>query len=376
MSFINSILFVLLVFLTGSVCNVIGIPNGNTVHLLILGALCLVNMNHLSQGFKQNKHLCNSLIFFILLLIVTFFISRNDLVGVIGWLTLPVTCSIVLTLDRRSTNHLKIILIVFFIVECLLSIFERQIGINFFPNTVDDYYLQMVEQGQEWQFRSNSLLGNPLFNANFVSFVLCLLLCCDKIHVLFRYLLSVLGLFAILGFNARGAMIVTTVLVIYKLYRIIKDQNNDTYKFLLYAIIVSSFYYAIDFVVNSDWGGRLIQDELMDGSAQARLVFTDYLEEISLVSFPSWVSNTNKSENSFLFILISWGIFIGSFLIYFVIRYFWSNIKPYQREVRYILLLSSIGIGSLNNNLAGPGLFIWFLMYIIVFRNELALNKH
>lgn len=376
MSFINSILFVLLVFLTGSVCNVIGIPNGNTVHLLILGALCLVNMNHLSQGFKQNKYLCNSLIFFILLLIVTFFISRNDLVGVIGWLTLPVTCSIVLTLDRRSTNHLKIILIVFFIVECLLSIFEKQIGINFFPNTVDDYYLQMVEQGQEWQFRSNSLLGNPLFNANFVSFVLCLLLCCDKIHILFRYLLSVLGLFAILGFNARGAMIVTTVLVIYKLYRIIKDQNNNTYKFLLYAIIVSSFYYAIDFVVNSDWGGRLIQDELMDGSAQARLVFTDYLEEISLVSFPSWVSNTNKSENSFLYILISWGIFIGSFLIYFVIRYFWSNIKPYQREVRYILLLSSIGIGSLNNNLAGPGLFIWFLMYIIVFRNELALNKH
>ena len=145
---------------------------------------------------------------------------------------------------------------------------------------------------------------------------------------------------------------------------------------MLYAIIVSSFYYAIDFVVNSDWGGRLIQDELMDGSAQARLVFTDYLEEISLVSFPSWVSNTNKSENSFLYILISRGIFIGSFLIYFVIRYFWSNIKPYQREVRYILLLSSIGIGSLNNNLAGPGLFIWFLMYIIVFRNELALNKH
>lgn len=376
MSIINSILFVLLVFLTGPVCNVIGISNGNTIHLLILGALYLLNINHVNQGFKQNRELRNSLIFYILLLIATFIISKNDLVGVIGWLTLPVTCSIVLTLDGRSTNHLKIILIVFFIVECVLSIIERQIGINFFPNIEDDYYLQMFEQGQEWQFRSNSLLGNPLFNANFVSFVLCLLLCCDKINILFRFFLSVLGLFAILGFNARGAMIVTTVLVIYKLYRIIKYQNNKTYKFLLYAIIVSSFYYAVDFVVNSDWGGRLMQDELLDGSAQARMVFSDYLNEISLFSFPSWVSLKNKSENSILFILISWGILIGTFLMYFVIRYFWSNIKHYQREVRYILLLSSIGIGSLNNNLAGPGLFIWFLMYIIVFRNELQLNKH
>lgn len=133
MSFINSILFVLLVFLTGSVCNVIGIPNGNTVHLLILGALCLVNMNHLSQGFKQNKYLCNSLIFFILLLIVTFFISRNDLVGVIGWLTLPVTCSIVLTLDRRSTNHLKIILIVFLLLSVFCLFLKNKLELTFFP---------------------------------------------------------------------------------------------------------------------------------------------------------------------------------------------------------------------------------------------------
>lgn len=161
-------------------------------------------------------------------------------------------------------------------------------------------------------------------------------------------------------------------MLVYQVHR-----SKYKYRKWIYLVLAVIAFYLLKVLMNTSLGGRMfLGDELMDGSAQARLVFTDYLGEISLVSFPSWVSNTYKSENSFLFILISWGIFIGCFLMYFVIRYFWSNIKPYQREVRYNLLLSSIGIGSLNNNLAGPGLFIWILMYIIVFRNELALNKH
>lgn len=374
MSIVNTLLLVILVFFTGTVCPMIGIANGNTLHLSVLALLCLLNLNRIYKILKVDKCLKGVLLFLIFMLIVTFVLSKDDLVDVIGWITIPFICALTLSLDNRSLKGMQAVLFVFFIVECLLAIYERQYNIVLFPYVEDDYYQSLVEQGQTWQFRSSSLLGNPLFNANFVSFSLCLLLCCDRIKVVYRYILALLGLFAILGFNARGATIVTSFLVLYKLCMILKGQNSKLNKSLFYVLIVVSLYYAFDFVMNSDWGGRLIQDELMDGSAQTRLSFSEYLNNISLISFPTWVNKVNKSENSYLFILISYGLFLGILLIYSLLRLFFHYLAPYTRQVQILLFVSAIGIGSMNNNLAGPGLFSWFFLYLLAFRNELTLK--
>lgn len=374
MSIVNTLLLVILVFFTGTVCPMIGIANGNTLHLVVIALLCLLNLNRIYKILKVDKCLKGVLLFLIFMLIVTFVLSKDDLVGVIGWITIPFICALTLSLDNRSLKGMQAVLFVFFIVECLLAIYERQYNIVLFPYVEDDYFQSLVEQGQTWQFRSSSLLGNPLFNANFVSFSLCLLLCCDRIKVVYRYILALLGLFAILGFNARGATIVTSFLVLYKLYMILKGQKSKLNKSLFYVLIVVSLYYAIDFVMNSDWGGRLMQDELMDGSAQARLSFSEYLNNISLISFPTWVNKVNKSENSYLFILISYGLLLGILLIYSLLRLFFHYLAPYTRQVQILLFVSAIGIGSMNNNLAGPGLFSWFFLYLLAFRNELTLK--
>lgn len=374
MSIVNTLLLLILVFCTSTVCPMIGIANGNTLHLVVIVLLCLLNLSRICKTFNVDNCLKSVLLFFVFMLIVTFVFSRGDLVGMIGWITIPLICAITLSLDKKSLKGMQVVLFVFFIVECLLAIYEKKYNIALFPYVEDDYYLSMVEQGQVWQFRSSSLLGNPLFNANFVSFSLCLLLCCDRIKVVYRYMLALLGLFAILGFNARGATIVTSCLVLYKLYMILKGQKSKLNKYLFYALIVVSLYYAIDFVMNSDWGGRLMQDELMDGSAQTRLSFSEYLNKISLISFPTWVNTMNKSENSYLFILISYGLFLGILLIYSLFRLFFHYLAPYTGQVKILLLVSAIGVGSLNNNLAGPGLFSWFFMYLLAFRNELTLK--
>ena len=374
MSIVNTLLLVILVFFTGTVCPMVGIANGNTLHLVIIALLCLLNLNGIYKIFNVDKYLKGVLLFLIFMLIVTSVLSKGDLVGIIGWITIPFICAITLSLDKRSLKGMQVVLFAFFIVECLLAIYERKNNIVLFPYVEDDYYQSLVEQGQTWQFRSSSLLGNPLFNANFVSFSLCLLLCCDRIKVVYRYILALLGLFAILGFNARGATIVTSFLVLYKLYMILKGQKSKLNKYLFYALIVVSLYYAIDFVMNSDWGGRLMQDELMDGSAQTRLSFSEYLNKISLISFPTWVNKVNKSENSYLFILISYGLLLGILLIYSLLRLFFHYLSPYTIQVKIILLISAIGVGSMNNNLAGPGLFSWFFLYLLAFRNELTLK--
>ena len=375
MSIINTLLFVILMFMTGTVCSMVGVANGNTFHLLVIAILCILNKNRLSLAFAKEKCLRAVLLFFTLLLVVTFVLSKNDFVGTIGWLTIPMICGIVLSLDMTSLKKVQNVLFVFFIVECLLSIYERKVGIAIFPYVEDDYYLSLVEQGQSWQFRSNSLLGNPLFNANFVSFVTCLLLCCDKLKVVYRYILALLGLFAILGFNARGATIATFALVLFKLFMILRSEKSKVNKYLFYVLIGCSLYYAVDFVISSDWGGRLFQDELMDGSAQTRLSFSEYFQQISLVSFPTWVSTVNKSENSYLFILISYGVFFGSLLIFYLLKFFFHLIKPYKTHVKILLIISGIGVGSMNNNLAQPGLYSLFFIYLLAFRNELTLKK-
>lgn len=375
MSIINTLLLVMFVFFTGSVCPMIGIANGNTLHLSVLALLCLLNFNGICKIYNTDKYLKGVLLSLIFMLVVTFILSKGDLVGMMGWITIPLICAITLSLDKKSLKGMQVVLVAFFVVECLLAIYERQYNIALFPYVEDDYYLSMVEQGQTWQFRSSSLLGNPLFNANFVSFSLCLLLCCDRIKVVYRYILALLGLFAILGFNARGATIVTSCLVLYKLYMILKGQTSKLNMYLFYALIVVSLYYAIDFVMNSDWGGRLMQDELIDGSAQARLSFSEYLNNISLISFPAWVNKVNKSENSYLFILISYGLFLGILLIYSLFRLFFHYIAPYTRQVKILLFISAIGVGSLNNNLSQSGLFVWFFMYLLAFRNELTFKQ-
>lgn len=376
MSIVNTLLLVILVFFTGTVCPMIGIANGNTLHLVVIALLCLLNADKIYETFSIDRYLRRFLLFLIFMLIVTFVLSKGDLVGVIGWITIPFICALTLSLDNRSLKGMQVILFAFFITECLLAIYERKYNIVLFPFVEDDYYLSMVEQGQTWQFRSSSLLGNPLFNANFVSFSLCLLLCCDRIKAVYRYILALLGLFAILGFNARGATIVTSCLVLYKLYMILKGQKSKLNKYLFYALIVGSLYYAIDFVVNSDWGGRLMQDELMDGSAQTRLSFSEYLNHISLISFPTWVETVNKSENSYLFILISYGFVLGVILIYSLLRLFFHYLAPYTRQVQILLFVSAIGVGSMNNNLASPGLFSWFFLYLLAFRNELTFKAY
>lgn len=374
MSIVNTLLLVILVFFTGTVCPMIGIANGNTLHLVVIALLCLLNLNRIYKIFNVDKYLKGVLLFLIFMLIVTFVLSKGDLVGVIGWITIPFICALTLSLDNRSLKGMQVILFAFFITECLLAIYEKKYNIVLFPYVEDDYFQSLVDQGQTWQFRSSSLLGNPLFNANFVSFSLCLLLCCDRIKVVYRYILALLGLFAILGFNARGATIVTSFLVLYKLYMILKGQKSKLNKYLFYVLIVVSLYYAIDFVMNSDWGGRLMQDELMDGSAQTRLSFSEYLNNISLISFPTWVNKVNKSENSYLFILISYGLLLGILLIYSLLRLFFHYLAPYTRQVQILLFVSAIGIGSMNNNLAGPGLFSCFFLYLLAFRNELTLK--
>ena len=376
MNIVNTLLLVILVFFTGTVCPMIGIANGNTLHLVVIALLCLLNADKIYETFSIDRYLRGVLLFLIVMLVVTFVLSKGDLVGVIGWITIPFICALILSLDNSSLKGMQVILCVFFVLECLLAIYERKYNIILFPYVEDDYYMSMVEQEKTWQFRSSSLLGHPLFNANFVSFSLCLLLCCDRIKVVYRYILALLGLFAILGFNARGATIVTLCLVIYKLYMILKGQKSKLNKYLFFALIVVSLYYAIDFVMNSDWGGRLMQDELMDESAQTRLSFSEYLNHISFISFPTWVETVNKSENSYLFILISYGFVLGVILIYSLLRLFFHYLAPYTRQVQILLFVSAIGIGSMNNNLASPGLFSWFFLYLLAFRNELTFKAY
>ena len=376
MNIVNTLLLVILVFFTGTVCPMIGIANGNTLHLVVIALLCLLNADKIYETFSIDRYLRGVLLFLIVMLVVTFVLSKGDLVGVLGWIPILFICALFLSLDNSSLKGMQVILCVFFVLECLLAIYERKYNIILFPYVEDDYYMSMVEQEKTWQFRSSSLLGHPLFNANFVSFSLCLLLCCDRIKVVYRYILALLGLFAILGFNARGATIVTLCLVIYKLYMILKGQKSKLNKYLFFALIVVSLYYAIDFVMNSDWGGRLMQDELMDESAQTRLSFSEYLNHISLISFPTWVETVNKSENSYLFILISYGFVLGVILIYSLLRLFFHYLAPYTRQVQILLFVSAIGIGSMNNNLARPGLYAWFFLYLLAFRNELTFKAY
>lgn len=136
MSIVNTLLLVILVFFTGTVCPMIGIANGNTLHLVVIALLCLLNADKIYETFSIDRYLRRFLLFLIFMLIVTFVLSKGDLVGVIGWITIPFICALTLSLDNRSLKGMQVILFAFFITECLLAIYERKYNIVLFLSLI------------------------------------------------------------------------------------------------------------------------------------------------------------------------------------------------------------------------------------------------
>lgn len=288
------------------------------------------------------------------------------------FLVVPMLISIVTQLQTDGAKRkATIFILVFFFIQCLLAIYEKSSGFNLFPYkpTEENEYIIL----QDWQFRSTALLGHPLMNALCTSTILGFILT-GGFSTKFKILCTALAIIAILCFNARAA---TLIIALYSGFFIVQNFITQKRKlsskmgFVLFLLIGSSVLFYL--FSETSLGGRIANDEkILDASAQSRLEVMrafNYLEgfDLSIGNPNLYLPITNALgaagvENSYIMIIIRYGLIFGVPLILLLLFYIKTQLKTFRLPEKFIIISAFLIVGSMNNSLANQAPWILFII--------------
>lgn len=324
---------------------------------------------------ERNKIEGVMILIFVLYSIFQFFAQHIETIQpAFFFLVVPMLISMVMKIQStRVKSNVGYILIGFYIIQCTLAIFEKMYGVNVFPyrEEIENPYIQR----EDWQFRSTGLLGHPLNNALCTSILFGFIMV-SRLRPVIKITLAMIGVFAILSFNARGATIILVVLLIYYLFILFKKFRRNisfqiSFPILLCAGIVSGLY----ILSNTSFGGRIFnEDKLIDNSAQTRLDVLNAFEYINgydlIIGNPDLYMSITQSlnaagvENSLVVVIIRYGVLFGIPIISVLALFVYKNICMYILRKKFVLLSSFILIGLLNNSLAGSMPWVFFILCV------------
>ena len=278
--------------------------------------------------------------------------------------------------ERSDGKYLHIILILFLIVECGIAIVERLFHYNFLPIIYDNSsnLTEYIKNSKEelLGFRSTSLHGHPLTNALFVDTIISFILICKNFSTKNKIQLYVIGYIAILCFNARSSIIIMPlVLGIYLLNQLLSKNISGSSKliYLLYSFLGIIIAYYLMFELG--FGGRMLTDDIMDDSAEARLQAWDLFQFISTedliwgadmhrINKMSIMYSQGHIENWLIIFIFNYGLIILSVLLVGMAAIFKTYLRHLEKFSALFVLFVFFIIASTNNSLAVGTLAVQF----------------
>lgn len=245
---------------------------------------------------------------------------------------------------------------------------------------------------ENWEFRSHSLLGHPLANAMTVSTILMFIILDNRIKSAYKLIYFLLGYFALFCFNARGAIMVVSLLLI-PLYFFKEWSSANIYKkkLIIIVTVLTSLVFVYQ-IVNSSLGGRLFNaGTVIDGSAETRVnVFSafNYISDSNLIwgNSENYLTVTNKLnqisgaagiENGEIVMVLKYGFIFTPLFIIFLFRFLWQKlIMSYSLVETLVLFFTFVLIGTMNPNLSQPVQWMIFIFSYYAFRNPMTLNQN
>lgn len=259
-----------------------------------------------------------------------------------------------------SNKKIQIFLLSFFVLECVLAIYEK-LTLNHWIDYQSESQAMNVDMFFSEDFRSFSLMGHPLRNANVVSIILAFIVCSSTINKIPKILFVLLGLGAIWAFNSRASLAIWLLLIFYRVFLYGKSFKWWlTYIVILLVALPSIILY----IQNSGVLGRLTFD-FSDGSTMTRIlaveIFLTYPWSLKdmlfggvLLEYPSsggWgVADYMPIENGYLFDLGYWGLVLGGIKIFGEIMISYIVLKNFQIRDKFFIMIAIWGIASMNNN--------------------------
>lgn len=310
-----------------------------------------------SYRFREER---NTLLLFAFVGVVSIVLSRFGSVSVLfGILLPPILLSVALySSDRLSIREpIRKILLLFYLTECLLAIFEKMTGTTLFKS---DYSTDDIFYG----FRASALHGHPLSNALLVSTIMAFLLISPYYTYTKKLILFGLGYVALLCFNTRSSIMVMAVVFIIHFTLYIFSSRRSIVLKSFYAALIYVFVSIISYLILfSGMGGRLVEHEIMDSSANARLEIVDVYLNLTLKDFMLGIGNKQMlhlaeikvngghTENYWILFAASFGLVLFIPIVYS----FYKLYKKYFIGTGYLTTFITAGtfiiVSSTNNSL-------------------------
>lgn len=363
----------------------IGYTMRTTVAFTLLLIYCIFKLSKGEYSHKLDKSYWLFLWTGILLYLFHVILGHDYFQSMLTMVYLP--CIFYIFFLKFNTKERKIIqvsLLIFFVTNCIMAIWEHYHVTYFIP-----YEIPKIDLEESWTFRARAMLGHPLANALIMSTMIVYILASDldfKIKMFF----FLLGEYALLCFNTRSGILVTTCCSLPIIIKNIKHKRKSTRKYY-YFIIVGFLVYATSYVLNSEIGGRLVnlssdQGFLNDSSSLARLEILDFVNYISLQDFlygnPNGyerilvVMNLMGVENGFVTIVLYYGVIGGVLLFVFMNKFYWNNMKKLGKLERCCIFICYWGIGFTNPHIAySLAWYYFFFDYFAFIPNLIKTSK-
>lgn len=277
---------------------------------------------------------------------------------------------------RRDISRSVLIL---YIIECLIAIFERVIGNLVFGWVTRDNILMAL--GADNEFRSTAIFGHPLQNALIVSTIMAFILF-SNIKINAKLWLWFLGYMAILSFNTRSSMVGDALILGFFLLskmRYSKGKVKIGY-FLLSVLGAASI---LSLLFKTSLGGRLIEMGLVDdSSAQVRINSWSIFDYFSLNDF-LW-GHSSKEVSYFLYsaglivtenFWIDWMLIYGLAIVILYVVFMYYLLRSLYSRYNKTAILGTCStfwlIASTNNSLSATFIpLLVFILCVILFSPE------
>lgn len=275
---------------------------------------------------------------------------------------IPVMVIIHYNKTRRFWDNrvIKYFAIVFFFLECFLGIYEKITMTHLINYNTESQAMNSL-MDDSVSFRSFSLLGHPLENANFVSIFMGFILCSNRIRLVWKLILLGLGIGALWSFNSRAAILVWMVIFLYRVFFYKFSVKWFVLGFFLILILQEYMSY-LQFFYKSELLGRLNFD-LSDNSTLTRLlaveIFSSHSWSLNEIIFGGTILyqpvldktlSDVPIENGVLLDLGYWGFILGPVKILGEIFITYLALLRFNIKDRLIIMMSLWAVAFMNNN--------------------------
>ena len=346
-------------------CNTFGI--NSPIYRFALCFLCAVSLPRIKSVSKTNPQVIHLLIFcflYMIFKIATGGQAGNTMMGIT--VILPIFIYIAYRTLEKGRNILtyKKILYFGYIFECLIAITERITHAHIFLWNPNVDTVEYISDFDMTEFRSWGLYGHPLQNAVVIEVFILFILVFEQ-RIKYKYTLSILGVLTIFCFNARAAIVISSLSVVsYTIYWLCKGRITVVTKgsiLIALFVITGGVYYLYS---QGMIGGRLSSMGLYDdSSASVRVDALDIFKYYDLSDFIFGISQQEivmlkfrlglvAVENFWLNWMLGYGVAFIVGLIFFYTPVIKRAMSGSTLLAKAFLFLPFIVLASTNPSLA------------------------